>query len=41
MVCPLFYNILLAALARFFASPLKRRQARRTACQSLQLVARE
>lgn len=34
-------DILLAALARFFASPLKRRQARRTAYQSLQFVARD
>lgn len=34
-------DILLAALTRFFASPLKRRQARRTAYQSLQFVARE
>jgi len=34
-------DILLAALARFFASPLKRRQARRTAYQSLKFVDRE
>jgi hypothetical protein len=33
--------ILLAALTRFFESPLKRRQARRTAHQSLQFVAKE
>lgn len=34
-------EILLAALTRFFESPLKRRQARRTAYQSLQFVAKE
>ena len=34
-------EILVAALTRFFESPLKRRQARRTAFQSLQFVARE
>jgi nitrite reductase/ring-hydroxylating ferredoxin subunit len=34
-------RILVAALTRFFESPLKRRQARRTAHQSLQFVARE
>ena len=34
-------NILLAAVSRFFDSPLKRRQARRTAYQSLQFVSRE
>ncbi len=34
-------RVLLAALARFFDSPLKRRHARRTAYQSLQFVARE
>lgn len=34
-------RIVVAALARFFASPLKRRQARRTAHQSLKFVARE
>jgi len=33
--------ILLAALTRFFESPLKRRQPRRTAHQSLQFVAKE
>ncbi len=33
--------ILLAAIERFFASPLKRRHARRTAHQSLRFVARE
>ncbi len=33
--------ILLAAVERFFASPLKRRHARRTAHQSLRFVARE
>lgn len=33
--------ILVAALARFFESPLKRRQPRRTAHQSLQFVAKE
>jgi hypothetical protein len=41
MLEPADADILLAALARFFASPLKRRQARRTAYQSLQFVARE
>ena len=34
-------EILVAALTRFFDSPIKRRQARRTAYQSLQFVARE
>ena len=34
-------QLLVAALTRFFDSPLKRRQARRTAHQSLQFVARE
>ena len=34
-------EILVAALTRFFESPLKRRQARRTAYQSLQFVAKE
>ena len=34
-------EILVAALTRFFESPLKRRQARRTAFQSLQFVAKE
>jgi len=34
-------EVLVAALARFFDSPLKRRQARRTAYQSLQFVAKE
>jgi len=34
-------EILVAALARFFDSPIKRRQARRTAHQSLQFVAKE
>ena len=34
-------EILVAALARFFESPLKRRQARRTAYQSLKFVAKE
>jgi len=34
-------EILGAALVRFFESPLKRRQARRTACQSLKFVAKE
>jgi nitrite reductase/ring-hydroxylating ferredoxin subunit len=34
-------EVLLAALARFFASPRKRRQTRRTAYQSLRFVARE
>ncbi len=34
-------EILVAALTRFFDSPIKRRQARRTAHQSLQFVARE
>ena len=34
-------GILVAALKRFFESPIKRRQARRTAYQSLQFVARE
>lgn len=34
-------QILIAGLTRFFESPLKRRQARRTAFQSLQFVARE
>jgi nitrite reductase/ring-hydroxylating ferredoxin subunit len=34
-------RLLVAALTRFFESPLKRRQARRTAHQSLQFVARE
>jgi hypothetical protein len=33
-------GILVAALKRFFESPIKRRQARRTAWQSLQFVAR-
>jgi hypothetical protein len=34
-------EILVAALTRFFDSPFKRRQARRTAHQSLQFVAKE
>ena len=34
-------EILIAALSRFFDSPIKRRQARRTAHQSMQFVARE
>ena len=34
-------RLLVAALTRFFDSPLKRRQARRTAHQSLQFVDRE
>ena len=34
-------EILVAALTRFFESPLKRRQVRRTAFQSLQFVAKE
>ncbi|MDH3762377.1 MAG: Rieske 2Fe-2S domain-containing protein [Gammaproteobacteria bacterium] len=34
-------EILVAALTRFFDSPLKRRQVRRTAFQSLQFVAKE
>ena len=34
-------RLLVAALARFIESPLKRRQARRTAHQSLQFVSRE
>jgi len=34
-------EILVAALTRFFDSPIKRRQARRTAHQSLQFVAKE
>ena len=34
-------QLLVAAVTRFFESPLKRRQARRTAYQSLQFVARE
>ena len=34
-------EILVAALVRFFESPLKRRQARRTAYQSLKFVAKE
>jgi hypothetical protein len=34
-------EVLVAALARFFESPIKRRQARRTAYQSLQFVAKE
>jgi hypothetical protein len=34
-------RLLVAALTRFIESPLKRRQARRTAHQSLQFVARE
>jgi len=34
-------EILVAAVTRFFESPLKRRQARRTAFQSLQFVAKE
>ena len=34
-------GILVAALVRFFESPLKRRQARRTAYQSLKFVAKE
>jgi hypothetical protein len=34
-------KLLVAALTRFFESPLKRRQARRIAHQSLQFVARE
>ena len=38
---PTAARLLVAALTRFFASPLKRRQARRTAHQSLQFVARE
>lgn len=33
--------ILVAALTRFFESPLKSRQARRTADQSLQFLAKE
>lgn len=33
-------QLLLAGLSRFFASPIKRRQARRTAYQSLQFVSR-
>ncbi len=33
--------LLVAAVSRFFNSPIKRRQARRTAYQSLQFVARE
>ena len=32
---------LIAAVTRFFNSPLKRRQARRTAYQSIQFVKRE
>ena len=34
-------RLLVAALTRFLESPIKRRQARRTAHQSLQFVARE
>ncbi len=34
-------DILLATLPRFIESPLKRRQTRRTAHQSLQFVAKE
>lgn len=34
-------EVLVAAVTRFFESPLKRRQARRTAFQSLQFVAKE
>ena len=34
-------QILLAAITRFFESPIKRRQSRRTAYQSLQFVAKE
>jgi nitrite reductase/ring-hydroxylating ferredoxin subunit len=34
-------EVLVAALTRFFESPIKRRQARRTAHQSLQFVAKE
>ena len=34
-------EVLVAALTRFFDSPIKRRQARRTAHQSLQFVAKE
>jgi len=34
-------RLLVAAVARFFESPIKRRQARRTAHQSLQFVDRE
>ena len=34
-------EILVAALSRYFASPIKRRQARRTAYQSLQFVSKE
>jgi hypothetical protein len=34
-------EILVAGLTRFFESPLKRRQARRTAYQSLKFVAKE
>lgn len=34
-------DLLVAALTRFFESPIKRRQARRTAHQSLQFVAKE
>ena len=34
-------GLLLASVTRFFESPLKRRQARRTAYQSLQFVAKE
>ena len=34
-------EVLIASLARFFESPIKRRQARRTAHQSLQFVDRE
>ena len=38
---PADVEVLVAALTRFFESPLKRRQARRTAFQSLQFVAKE
>jgi hypothetical protein len=34
-------RVLVAAVTRFFDSPLKRRQARRTAHQSLQFVSKE
>jgi hypothetical protein len=41
MLDPSEAEILIAALSRFFDSPIKRRQARRTAHQSMQFVARE
>jgi nitrite reductase/ring-hydroxylating ferredoxin subunit len=41
VVGPADAGILVAALTRFFDSPIKRRQARRTAHQSLQFVAKE